>query len=425
VWVSTADVPEWITGQGVALSWPTSHTHGVNDDGDHRQHPRFRLSLQVVVDLPTGEVTTNTVGISRTGLSVRLSPTPALEEAMAITINLPDGHVVSGRARCRGLMPGCLCGMSLEFDGKNQARWDSFVDEEESTGPLWRMISRIANAPDDALAPRGITVTSKDTGRALRFHTAGENGLAWRMAFSKHPSDPAEESDLCVRLPGFREPGRRLVRRVLREDVTLRLDADMPPFRARIVELNRGAWAYVQTEPVGIVSLGVGELFLVERDGASEFPHFTPLELEQIACDTFRNDLTRPMFTARTVTAKAPPPVPLPPLPTPTTPTTTTSTEPAVPPKPPVDATRFREGYDAVRFAQTAADVVQTRRYGDRDIFFHPSVWAKVSSDEGELMGPTMQDEGRVCVLALVGPGAPRVVRLTPQSKVSLLKPPR
>jgi hypothetical protein len=295
--------------------------------------------------------------------------------------------------------------------------WDNFVDEEESTGPLWRMIGRIADAPDDALAPRGITVTSKDTGGAQRFHTAGENGLAWRMAFHKQPSDHAEESDLCVRLPGFREPGRRLVRRVLREDVTLRLDAELPPFRARIVELNRGGYAYVQTEPVGIVSLGVGELFLVERDGASEFPHFTPLELEQIACDTFRNDLTRPMFSART-TPKAPPPVPLPPL-------STTSTEPVLPPKPPVDTTRFREGYDAVRFAQTVADVVQTRRYGDRDIFFHPSVWAKVTNDEGELMGPTMQDEGRVCVLALVGPGAPRVVRLTPQSKVSLLKPPR
>jgi hypothetical protein len=420
VWVSTADASGWIFGQRVALSCPTPHNRLVNDDGDHRQHPRFRLSLQVVVDLPTGEVTTHTVGISRTGLSVRLSPTPALEEAMAIAINLPDGHVVSGRARCRGLMPGCLCGMSLEFDGKNQARWDNFVDEEESTGPLWRMIGRIADAPDDVLAPRGITVTSKDTGGAQRFHTAGENGLAWRMAFHKQPSDPAEESDLCVRLPGFREPGRRLVRRVLREDVTLRLDADMPPFLARIVELNRGGYAYVQTEPVAIVSLGVGELFLVERDGASEFPHFTPLELEQIACDTFRNDLTRPMFSARTTT-KAPPPVLLPPLPG----APASSSEPALPPKPPVDTTRFREGFDAVRFAQTAADVVQTRRYGDRDIFFHPSVWAKVTSDEGELMGPTMQDEGRVCVLALVGPGAPRVVRLTPQSKVSLLKPPR
>ena len=39
-------------------------------------------------------------------------------------------------------------------------------------------------------------------------------------------------------------------------------------------------------------------------------------------------------------------------------------------------------------------------------------------------MGPTLQDGPRVCVLALVGPGAPRVVRLDESSKVALLKPP-
>jgi hypothetical protein len=380
----------------------------VRDDPDHRQHPRFRLSLAVTVDMPTGEVTTNTVGISRTGLSVRLSPTPARDEAMAIHVALPDGSPVVGRARCRVVMPGCLCGMSLEFDGENQAKWDTFVDQEESHGGLWRMIGRIAEAPDDALAPRGVTVDV--VGSAMRFHTAGENGLAWRMAFHKHPSDPADESDLCVRLPGFREPGRRLVRRVLRQDVTLRLDDVQPPFLTRIVELNRGGYAYVQTEPLGLVSLGVGELFLVDKDGASVFPSFTPLELEQIACDTFRHDLTRPVFSA----PRAPPPVPLPPL---------LSSPP--PPPPPAESKRFREGYDAVRFAQTAAEDVQIRRYGDRDIFFHPSVWAKVQEADGDLMGPTMQDAGRICVLALVGPGAPRVVRLGPGSTVTLLKAPR
>jgi hypothetical protein len=309
------------------------------------------------------------------------------------------------------VLPGDLIGMSLAFDAATQARWDSFVDEEETTGSLWRMIGRIADAPDDALAPRGVTIAATSSAAARRFHTAGENGLAWRMAFHKHPSDPAEESDLCVTLPGFREPGRRLVRRVLRQDITLRLDATMPAFAARIVELNRGGYAYVQTEPVGLVSVGVGELFLVEEDGRTVFPHFSALELEQIACDTFRHDLSRPMFAAKPKTA--PPPVELPPLVT-----------PASPPRP-ADSRRFREGYDAVRFAQTATDDVQRRRYGDRDIFFHPSVWARVVVDDAELMGPTMQDEGRVCVLALVGPGAPRVVRLSPQSKVSLLKPPR
>jgi len=388
------------------------------DESDNRLHPRFRLSLRVVVDLPSGEITTQTVGVSRTGLSVRLSPPPALDESMAVAINLPDGRVVDGRARCRAHMPGCLCGMSLEFDGKNQATWDAFVDEEESTGSLWRMIGRIADAPDDAFAPRGVTVRSTTAGetKQQRFHTTGENGLAWRLAFHKHQTDPAEESDLCVRLPGFREPGRRLVRRVLRTDVTLRLDTSSAPFPARIVELNRGGYAYVQTEPVGLVSLGVGELLLVESDGQTEFPHFTPLELEQIACDTFRHDLNRPMFKPST-SPRSPPPVPLPPL-VPNAPGTSAKGMT-------VESSRFRAGFDAVRFAQAAAENVQTRRYGERDIFFHPSVWAKVEVEEGELMGPTMQDEGRICVLGLVGPGAPRVIRLTQQSKVQLLKPPR
>lgn len=383
---------------------------------DLRQHPRFRLSLSVLIDLPTGEVKATTVGVSRTGLSLRLSPAPAVDESLRLEIELPSGRVVHGRGRCRAHMPGALVGLSLELDGKNQVVWDSFVDEEESTGSLWRMIGRIANAPDDAFAPRG--VVQRDRGAQLRFHTVGENGLAYRLAFSRCEADPADESDLCVRLPGFREPARRLVRRVLREDMTFRMDEsqDSRLVSARVVELNRGGWAYVQGDdvtPVGLVSLGVGELVLVERDGTSVFPHFTPLELEQVACDTFRHDLARPAFAKSP--PKQPPPVQLPPL----------LSSSSAPPQPKPDPKRFQEGFDAVRFAQAASDQVQKRRYGDRDIFFHPSVWAKVNDEGSDLMGPTMQDGGRVCVLALVGPGTPRVIRLSETSKVSLLKPPR
>ena len=363
--------------------------------------------------MPAGEVTTTTVGVSRTGLSLQLSPQPANDEAVKLVIVLPSGQQVSGRGRCRAQMPGAVVGLSLELDGKNQATWDSFVDEEESTGSLWRMIGRIANAPDDAFAPRGL---SEQSARGkTRFHTVGENGLAYRLAFSRCETDPGDESDLCVRLPGFREPARRLVRRVLREDMVFRMDdaATTKPVRARVVELNRGGWAYVQGDdhtPVGLVSLGVGELLLVEEGGASVFPHFTALELEQIACDTFRHDLARPAFAR--ASSSAPPPVTLPAL---------TSSPAAARP----DPRRFQHGYDAVRFAQAAATDVQVRKYGERDIFFHPSVWAKVDDDSGMLMGPTMQDGVQLCVLALVGPGTPRVVRLTEASKVSLLKPPR
>jgi hypothetical protein len=381
-----------------------------------RQHPRFRLALEVTVHQPAGPVATHTVGVSKSGLSLSLAAAPPIDSVVPLSIRLPDGSLLKGSGTCRSHRPQHVVGFSLELDPHTQARWVAFVDEEETTGSLWRMIGRIARAPDDAFAPRGLVVS--DDAHALRFHTVGENGLAYRLAFHKHPSDDADESDLCILVPGFREPGRRLVRRVLREDVTLRFDESGDLVQARVVELNRGGYAYVAVQadrPVAIVSLAVGELLLVERDGKSVFPHLTSLELEQVACDTFRHDLSQPLFGKRTETA--PRPVELPPLKRPPPPEAT--------PRRSADPKRFTEGYDAVRFAQAASDDVQIRRYGERDIFFHPSVWAKVKADDGsEFMGPTMQDAGRVCVLGLVGPGAPRVVRLHEGSAVTLLKRP-
>jgi hypothetical protein len=389
-------------------------THG----SELRRHPRFRVTLPVEVGLPTGAQQTATIGVSREGLSVRLDPRPAIDDVATLSITLPDGRAVSALGRCRGHMPDGVCGMQLQFDSAARTAWQAFIDEEESTGALWRMIGRIAAAPDDVLAPRGITqrTAGTDGAAALRFHTVGENGLAYRLAFQKHPSDPPDTSDLCAALPGFREPARRVVRRALRQDVTLRFDEGKGPriVRARVVELIRGGFALVQggdDQPLAFVALGCGELLLVERDSASVFPHLSPLELEQIACDAFRNEQLRPMFPSA--------PASLAP---------STSRQAPVPAAPtrPQDARRFVRGYDAVRFAQAATEGAQLRRYGDRDIYFHPAVWAKVRLDDGtELTGPTLQDGARICVLALVGAGAPRVVRLTPASDVGLLQPPR
>ena len=374
------------------------------------------MALRAHLALATGTVSTTTQGVSRTGMSVRLSPQPALEEEVVVTIELPNGTSIDGRARCRSHLPECLCGMSLSFGGEAQPYWDAFVDEEESTGSLWRMIGRIARAPDDALAPRG--VREREGGDDLQFHTAGENGEAYRVAFEKQAFDIGIDSDLVTTLPGFIEQARRLVHRVLREPMMLRLDEAHGGklVIARIAELQRGGYAYVQGDaetPTGLVSLCVGELILVARNGKRLFPYFTDDELERIACDTFRRDLQRPIFTTppRGVPRPqlSPAPVALPPL---------QSLKASVPAK-------FKEGLNAVRFAQAAAEDVQVRRYGDRDVYFHPSVWVRVKSADGsEVMGPTLHDGVRVCVLALVGPGAPRVIRLDEASTVSLLKPP-
>ncbi|HEY4222592.1 MAG TPA: PilZ domain-containing protein, partial [Myxococcota bacterium] len=65
---------------------------------DQRLHPRFRVALRAHLALPTGTVSTATTGVSRTGMSVRLSPAPALEENIAITLELPNGTSIDGRA---------------------------------------------------------------------------------------------------------------------------------------------------------------------------------------------------------------------------------------------------------------------------------------------------------------------------------------
>lgn len=403
---------------------------------DARRHPRYRLTLHVQATTPHGPVATTTVGISRGGISVKIEPSPERDARLPLVVHLPTGASVRGEGEVKAVMPGGVVGLSLILDDAARATWEAFLDEEEATGSLWRMIGRFARAPEDEASARGVVERGprrplfksielddptlsyhRDEDEAvLRFHTVGENGEAYRVAFAKHESDGPEECDLATKLPGFREQARRAVRRVLRDEMILRFDESSPTVKARVCELNRGGFAYVaggdEHGPVGLVSLAVGELVLVEMNGKRVFPFFDDGELERIACDTFRHDMPRAVFSPKSPTTQQAEPkqvpraVTLPPSPSP------------VPPK-------FQEGLDAVVFAQAASENVQVRRYGDREIFFHPAVWAKVVDEKGyELMGPTLQDKEHVCLLALVGPGAPRVVRLTKESKVRLMKSP-
>lgn len=363
------------------------------------------MSLRAHVALPGGVVAASTMGVSRGGLSVKLAPPlPAVGSELALTLELPSGTSIDGRATCRNHLPGGICGMSLELKGDAALLWEDFVDEEEQTGGLWRMIGRMARAPDDALAPRGVVGhAARDE---LRFHTVGENGEAYRVAFERHPADAPEASDLARSLPRFLDFARDQVVRVLRQPMQLSFDDGATAVPARVAELSRGGYGYVhEGEGAGLVALCVGELVLVTRNQERVFPGFSDDDLERVACDTFRRDLSRPVFSKPR--GMRPAPISLPPL-----------------PARPVPPAKFQEGLDAVRFAQAANDEVQMRIYGDRQIWFHPSVWARIREEGTELMGPTLQDGDRVCVLALVGPGAPRVVRLDEASQVKLLKAP-
>jgi hypothetical protein len=401
----------------VAVTAFLSHHATMASSADLRQHPRMAVALPMRVQTTLGIVESVTVNISRRGVRAHIVPPPSVASEVRVTLHLPNGIRVSGIGRCRSRLPDGVCGLELELSGESLTHWNEFIDEEEATGGLWRMIGRAARAPEDALGPRGlhVTVASSD----LLFHTVGENGEAYRIAFDKHPSDPIEQCDLVKTLPGFKELAQRLVSAVLREPLTLKLDDRSAAVTVRVAKIQVGGYAWIQGDgiaPTSLIALTGGELVLVARNGASVFPHFTQQELERIACDAFRTDLPSPVFSGnsshRVVDAEPPDP---------------SRPTPADLPPPPnaARAPATANGFLAVRAAQTAASDVQIRRYGDKDIFFYPSVWARVREGTDGLMGPTMHDGIRVSILALIGSGTPRVVHVDEQSAVELLKPPQ
>lgn len=390
--------------------------HALRED---RRHPRLPVALRVRIDGGSGELTAMTRTVSRDGFDLRLPKAPSLGERLVVTLALPSGDRVRTRAECRSRGAGGLSGFVLELSAGQRATWDAFLDEEESTGSLWRLVARWARGRGDEKS--GVrTVTAKGpfggllerrAGKrlaeagddvVLRFHMVGENGEAYRLCFEKHASSPAKECDLARTLEGFSDLAEHAITRVLDEVVHVRLFEDSEPLAVRVCELRRGGYAWVQGEsegtsgaraPVGLVSLGAGELLLIEVAGEPVFPFLDDNALERIACDTFRHDLQKPMFT----------------------PSGKQRAAPGIPAK---DA----DGVGGVLLAQASAQLVQRRSYDEREIDLFPDVWARAVDDSGhEVLGPTMRDGERTLLLALVGSGAPRMVPLESATDVSLL----
>ena len=376
----------------------------------------MRLSLRVAGQ----EVSTYTVTVSQEGFSARLPALLPIGTVGQFKLKLPDGEILEGAATCRNVLADGLTGFSLEFHEVGQVSWDAFIKQEESTGSLWRMIGRYTRSEDtdgggrdvierqsptkmeailDSLPPDDGAPTptprpeESNASFKLRFHSVGENGEAYRIAFEKRPSDLGIDSPLCQRIPGFDELAERAVGRVLRQPVTIKASSRSPVQQVFVCELTRGGYAYAQGDeksPAVLVSLVVGELILIEAAGRSVYPHFDEEDLERVACDAFSTDLDQPVFTMPAGNQREVKPDPV-----------------------TFNAPLSLEGIEAIRRAQAHASDIQTRKYGTRNIHFFPQVWAKATLNDGTTaIGPTMRDGERVLLLILVGTKAPRVTRI-------------
>jgi len=376
---------------------------------ENRRHDRFPVEMRVKARLPEGDVEAYTSTVSRGGFGLRLGSSVEIGQAISFIVYLPTNRALLGRGVCRNVV-GSAVGFEAEFDANNRPHWDAFIDQEESTGSLWRMIGRYTSGGSEDGSARDLVIEGESATELggvapvegggplkLRFHTVGENGEAYRVAFEKHSSIAAIDSDLVGKYPGFKELAERAVGRMLERPVIIRQGTHAAPQEVRVVELTRGGYGFLQGgegRPVALVSLGLGETILIEVNGEPVFPHFEEFDLERIACDTFRQDSTAPMFG----------PAPSPAL----------AADAAPPPT---------EGQEAIRLAQDRATQVETRRYGEREIDLYPQVWAKAKDKNGnEVMGPSMRDGDRLLLLVLVGSGAPRVLRITESTPCSLMQ---
>ena len=395
-----------------------------------RRFPRYPVNLRLRLQLSTGELETTTEEISLAGFS---APTPELPEvgtSFGFVIHLPDGALVTGTACAMRLAPGGSAGFSCEFPAAQQAVWEAFVQQEQASGGVWRMIGRYATSSgEDAEAARSVLekgplgilfrriggekkpeAEASETPGVMRLHMVGENGEAYRIVFEKHASEPPETSAFANAAPNVLEFARRTVARVLTQDVFLKRSPHAIVEAVRLVEMTRGGFAYIVPQPGGKVSLmGLhgSELIVVEVDGKPVFPFFEADELEQIACDTFRRAPEEP-----DVTPSAPGPLREARF-------SAQYEHKTVDSKDRVPCTRLQ-----LCEAMDASQRVQRRTYGTRSVRLFPDLWLEVErpSWTRPARGFAMEDGVALCVFVMVGPHAPRVIRLETEDVVFFIR---
>ncbi|MFO0599627.1 MAG: PilZ domain-containing protein [Myxococcaceae bacterium] len=384
-----------------------------------RRHTRYPINLRLRLQLPGGELETTTEDVSLAGFSAPCPQLPPEGSSFGFVVHLPDGAQVTGIASAMRVNDAGLAGFSAEFASDTAPAWEGFIKQEQGSGGLWRMLSRYASSTtSEQDAARAVVekgrfeqVLKRESASAVRLHMVGENGEAYRVAFERSASEPPEQSAFASASPQLLELARRAVTRLLSEDLFLRRTPSTPIEPVRIAELKRGGYAYLVKGATGkpsLMGLHGSEMMVVEVDGQTVFPHFTADELERIAADTFRREEVA----------------------------TTTPAQPIVPV---VQEERFSEKYQHrivdnrptpateadLRAAMRASERVQTRTYGDRTLKLFPDLWVYVEPAESPrqpLRGFMLEDAPALCVFVLVGPNAPRVLRLDPGDFVGIIR---
>jgi hypothetical protein len=393
-----------------------------------RRFPRYPVNLRLRLQFPTGELETTTDEISLAGFSAPCPDLPEVGTSFGFVVHLPDGTMVTGTACAMRLATESVsAGFSCEFSPAQQRLWEAFVQQEKGSGGVWRMIGRYAtSAGEDQEAARSVLEKGplgilfrrigggekpapEGTG-VMRLHMVGENGEAYRIAFEKHPSEPPEASAFSNAAPKVLEFAKKVVTRVLTQEVVLKRAPHAAAESLRLVEMAKGGFGYVAQQPggkLGLMGLHGSELIAIEVDGKRIFPFFEPDELDRIACDTFRVEeqaqqvpvvaplvLGEERFSAKYEHKK-------------------------------LDSTN-RVGCTPRQLSEAmdASQRVQTRTYGSRTLRLFPDLWLEVqrASWPTPARGFAMEDGKALCIFVLVGADAPRIVRLESGDVVVIIR---
>src|SRR4051812_41648624 len=109
-----------------------------------RRFPRYPANLRLRLSLPSGELETTTEDISLGGFSAPCAPPPQVGTTFGCVLHLPDNRLLTGTATVMRLPEDAAVGFNCELVEADAAHWKSFVEQEASSGGLWRMIGRYA-----------------------------------------------------------------------------------------------------------------------------------------------------------------------------------------------------------------------------------------------------------------------------------------